>query len=183
MSAWEELVTTALLGTGRRALPEGMPPPVAAVAEAQDDPGLAVLDAAAAYGAYRHAGHRPEPCPVPETAPRQDLDPAPERAQEWLATLLRSRDVGLVDAWLSTCVARGLGVRPRLWTALAAAAASPRGPDRALVRSALGERGRAFLALNPAWSEVATGPLAPPQQEARPQQPAPVFFPADGVAP
>jgi hypothetical protein len=154
VSAWDDLVTTALLGTGRRALPAGLPPAVARLCAAQPDPGLAVLDAAAGYASYRHAGARPATCPEPPIAPRQSLDLAPEPAQRLLGALLRSRDADLVDAWLTACTARGLGVRAGLWAALADAAAAPRGPDRDLVLTALGERGRAFVASNPRWQAV-----------------------------
>ena len=155
MSAWDELVTTALLGTERRALPGGLPPAVGRLSAAQPDPGLAVLDAAAGYASYRMAGAWPTTGPEPETAPRQRLDLAPEPAQRLLGALLRSRDPDLVNAWLTACAARGLGVRAGLWAALVAAAAAPAGPDRGLVRSALGERGRAFAASNPRWRAVA----------------------------
>jgi hypothetical protein len=155
MSGWDDLVTTALLGTERRPLPTGLPPAVTGLAAAQPDAGLAVLDAAAGYAAYRHAGARPGTCPEPGLAPRQDLDFAPERAQRLLRTLLGLRESALTDTWLRTCTRLGLGVRPRLWAALASAAVPASGPDRGLVTAALGERGRAFVALNPAWRLVA----------------------------
>ena len=154
MSGWDELVTTALLGTDRRALPDTLPTPVARLAAAQDDAGLAVLDAAAGYTGYRLAGARPAPAPEPPLAPRQRLDLAPETAQQVHVDLLEGRDAALVEEWLTACTSRGLGVRAGLWADLATAAAGPAGPDRALVREALGERGRAFAALNPRWRQV-----------------------------
>jgi hypothetical protein len=162
---WDELVTTALLGTERRALPEGLPGPVARLATAQPDPALAVLDAAAGYLALRHAGARPASAEEPPLAPRQRLDLAPEPAQALLGRLLRARQRLLVDEWLRTCTTHGLGVRAGWWAALATAAAAPRGPDPALVRDALGERGRAFLAANPRWRAVAREPAASPAPE------------------
>lgn len=146
MSAWQELVTTALLGTDRRALPGDL--------ASTGDPARAVLDAAAGLSARRHAGARPGRAAAPDPAPRQDLDFAPDRAQRLLAHVLDSRDTTLADVWLQHCVERGLGVRPRLWCALAASAAPARGVDRALSRAALGARGRAFLALRPEWQVV-----------------------------
>lgn len=172
MSAWDELVTTALLGTERRSLPEGLPDPVARLVRAQDDRALAVLDAAAGYAALRRGGSRPGSCPEPPPAPRQDLDLAPEPAQALLGSLLGGRDTALVDVWLRTCVDHGLGVRAGWWSALAAASAAPGGPDRQLVRAALGARGRAFLARNPRWRAVARGPAASPA--ASPAQGRPV---------
>ena len=175
MSAWDELVTTALLGTERRSLPDGLPGPVARLARAQDDRALAVLEAAAGYAALRRGGARPGRCPEPPPAPRQDVNLAPEPAQALLGSLLRSRETALVEVWLRTCVERGLGVRAGWWSALATAAAAPTGPDRRLVRAALGSRGRAFLAANPRWRAVAHEPAAssveppatPPETAAR----------------
>ena len=160
MSAWDELVTTALLGTERRSLPEGLPEPVARLARAQGDRALSVLDAAAGYAALRRGGARPGSCPEPPLAPRQDLDLAAEPAQALLGSLLGTRDTALVDLWLRTCVDHGLGVRAGWWAALATAAAGPGGPDRRLVRAAMGARGRAFLATNPRWRAVARQPAA-----------------------
>jgi hypothetical protein len=164
MSAWAELVTTALLGTERRPLPSALPDGIARLASAQGDRGLSVLDAAAGYATYLAAGARPGAAPEPPLAPRQVLDPAPEPAQRLLHALLDAREAALVDEWLRTCTSRGLGVRVSLWTALATMAAGSSGPDRALVRAAVGERGRAFLALNPRWRVVARP--APPSREA-----------------
>jgi hypothetical protein len=154
VSGWQELVTTALLGTDRRALP--------GVLASTEDPARAVLDAAAGLAARRHAGARPGHAAAPDLAPRQDLDFAPDRAQRLLAHVLDGRDTTLADVWLQHCVERGLGVRPRLWCALAASAAPTRGVDRALARAALGARGRAFVALRPEWQVVlqAAAPVA-----------------------
>ena len=92
MTGWDELVTTALLGTARRALPAGLPDAVAGLAHAQQDAGLAVLDAAAGYAAYRDAGRRPGSCPEQgPPAPRQTLDFAPDPAHELLLTFLADR--------------------------------------------------------------------------------------------
>jgi len=159
VSGWDDLVTTALLGTERRALPESLPPAVGRLAVARPDAGPPVLDAAAGYVSYLTAGARPAACPVPDPAPRQVIDLAPEPAQALLRRLLDAGDAALVDEWLAECGERGLGVRAGSWTALASAAAGSSGPDRSLVRTALGERGLAFLRLNPAWRSV----LRPPR--------------------
>ncbi len=162
VSGWDELVTAALLGTSRRPLPGALPAPVARLAAAQDDAGLALLDAAAGYAAYLHAGRRPGTAPAPAPAPRQRLDFAPEPAQELLAELLRGPHPGLVDEWLRTCAARGLAARPRLWPALARAAVATNAPDRSAVRAVLGERGLAFAAQHPRWRSLAVGSTAGP---------------------
>ncbi len=174
MTGWDELVTTALLGTARRGLPGGLPDAVAGLARAQPDAGLAVLDAAAGYAAYRDAGRRVGGWPEPPPAPRQTLDFAPDPAHELLLTFLADRAAGLVDAWLDACASRGLGVRARVWAPLAAAAASPHGPDRVLVRAVLGERGLAFLALHPRWRALAVARPAPAAAAAPAAEQAPV---------
>ena len=172
MSGWEDLVTTALLGTERRALPATLPVPVARLSAAKRDAGLAVLDAAAGYTSYRVAGARPAGCPAPQPAPRQVRDLAPERAQTLLARLLRARDVGLVEEWLTECAARGLGVRAALWVPLATAAVTAGGPDRGLVRTTVGGRGVAFFGLNPAWRRLARTADPVPR---RAEQPLPAW--------
>lgn len=155
MSGWDDLLTTALLGTDRRALPDTLPAAVARLAAAtRTDTGSSVLDVAAGYVSYLTAGARPPECPVPDPAPRQRIDLAPEPAQALLRRLLEAGDVALVDEWLTECAARGLGVRSGSWTVLATAAAAAGGPDRSLVRTVLGQRGLAFLRLNPAWRPV-----------------------------
>jgi hypothetical protein len=158
VSAWEDLVTTALLGTERRMLPAALPQAVGRLAVAQADPGLAVLDAAAGYTSYRQAGARPVPRAALLPAPRQVTDLAPEPAQLLLGRLLGAREVALVNDWLTVCAARHLGVRAGLWVPLVTSAAARAGPDRALVQAALGQRGRAFLQLNPDWRSVARPP-------------------------
>jgi len=164
VSGWDDLVTTALLGTQRRSLPDSLPAAVARLATTRSAAAPSLLDAAAGYVSYRGAGARPDACPVPDPAPRQVVDLAPETAQILLRRLLDAGEVALVDEWLTECVQRGLGVRAGLWTVLATAAAASTGPDRSLVRAALGQRGLAFLRLNPEWRSV----LRP----ARPAEPA-----------
>jgi hypothetical protein len=171
MSAWDELVTTALLGTDRRGLPDSLadtlPGSLGGLVAAQDDPALAVLDGAAGYAGYRHAGARPVHAPEPPLAPRQRVDLAPEPAQRLLGDLLAAREVALVEEWLAACTSRGLGVRAGLWAPLAVLAATASGPDRSLVRRALGERGEAFVGLNPRWRRA----LEPEQPARAPEGP------------
>jgi hypothetical protein len=182
MSAWDELVTTALLGTDRRPLPSSLPAAVDRLAKAQEQRPLAVLDAAAGYVGYLLAGARPGAVAELPHAPRQDLDPAPEPAQTLLDSLLGDGESALVDEWLRICVSRGLGVRPGLWARLIAAAAEPRGPDRTLVRTALGERGRAFLTTNPRWRAVAQG-RSRSQAQASPPSAAALLGPVSSPTP
>jgi hypothetical protein len=154
-TGWADLVTTALLGTQRRPLPDSLPASVARLGAGDVDPAVAVLDVAAGYANRRHAGTVPGASPEPPVAPRQSIDPAPEAAHQVLATLLPGGDDELLAEWLRTCVARGLGVRPGLWADLAARAVAAGGVDRGLVCRVLGERGVAFLELHPRLRVVA----------------------------
>lgn len=84
MDAWEELVTSALLGTDRR--PPALPKTVAG------DAPVALLDAAALHTVRRRAGLRPGPAaPAPEPAPADTRRPLPEPARHRLAQLLAGR--------------------------------------------------------------------------------------------
>src|SRR5437870_1646750 len=97
MTGWEELVTAALLGTDRRAVPEL---PDGAVAELvgrldarspgrQPDPAGRLLDIAGARRAYVLAGRRPSARPAPAAAP-----PDPEPLASPAAHALLPRLVG-----------------------------------------------------------------------------------------
>ncbi|MFJ4472161.1 DUF5691 domain-containing protein [Streptomyces sp. NPDC089424] len=82
---WEDLVTTALLGTDRRT------PPPSASAPDREAP-VALLDAAAAETVRRRAGLRPaRPAPRPEPAPEDPRPPLPAAAARRLALLLADR--------------------------------------------------------------------------------------------
>ncbi|GAA3297754.1 hypothetical protein GCM10020295_31430 [Streptomyces cinereospinus] len=70
-TAWEDLVTTALLGTDRR------PPPVSLPAPGREAP-AALLDAAAAETVRRRAGLRPaRAAPARTRPPRTPARPSP----------------------------------------------------------------------------------------------------------
>ncbi|WP_432076448.1 DUF5691 domain-containing protein [Streptomyces wuyuanensis] len=84
-SDWDELVTSALLGTDRRTPPAGVPGP------GLDAP-AALLDAAAVHTVRRRAGLRPATArPRPEPAPPDDRRELPEPARRRLAVLLADR--------------------------------------------------------------------------------------------
>ncbi|MGW2564445.1 DUF5691 domain-containing protein, partial [Streptomyces sp. NPDC001514] len=74
-TAWEELVTSALLGTDRRTPPADLVPP------GKEAP-VALLDAAALHTVRRRAGLRPAAArPLPEPAPHDSRRALPEPAQ------------------------------------------------------------------------------------------------------
>ncbi|MFD7612664.1 DUF5691 domain-containing protein [Streptomyces sp. NPDC059828] len=82
---WEELVTSALLGTDRR-------PPPAAVLTPGKDAATALLDVAALHTVRRRAGLTPAAArPLPEPAPQDPRPSLPEAARRRLTGLLADR--------------------------------------------------------------------------------------------
>ncbi|MFI1866320.1 DUF5691 domain-containing protein [Streptomyces jumonjinensis] len=161
---WEELVTSALLGTDRRTPPEG-------VMAAGGDPPAALLDAAALHTVRRRAGLLPAPAASPpEPAPRDDRPPLPEAARHRLAQLLADRSAPssggrrgtapdlteLLPQWLATANERGFRAPAALLPALldAARARTDLRPQ-ALVFA--GSRGLWLARFNPDWKFAARG--------------------------
>ncbi|MFF0738454.1 DUF5691 domain-containing protein [Streptomyces chartreusis] len=155
-SAWEELVTAALLGTERRT-PPGCPP-------GREAP-VALLDAAAVETVRRRAGLRParaadRPQPAPED-PRPALPPAAARR---LAMLLADRPgagsggrrgtapdlVELLPEWLARANDRGLAPPPEVLPALLDAARG-RTDLRPAALTFAGPRAVWLARLNPDW--------------------------------
>ncbi|MFF5482615.1 DUF5691 domain-containing protein [Streptomyces sp. NPDC012935] len=154
-SAWEELVTAALLGTDRRTPPGCSPGPEAP---------LALLDTAAVETVRRRAGLRParaaqRPRPAPED-PRPALPPAAARR---LGMLLTDRPgVGggrrgtapdlmeLLPQWLATANDRGFAPPPQLLPALLDAARG-RTDLRPAALTFAGPRAVWLARLNPDW--------------------------------
>ncbi|QKZ19339.1 DUF5691 domain-containing protein [Streptomyces chartreusis] len=155
-SAWEELVTAALLGTERRT-PPGCPP-------GREAP-VALLDAAAVETVRRRAGLRParaadRPRPAPEDA-RPALPPAAARR---LAMLLADRPgaggggrrgtapdlVELLPEWLARANDRGLAPPPEVLPALLDAARG-RTDLRPAALTFAGPRAVWLARLNPDW--------------------------------
>ncbi|MGW1779226.1 DUF5691 domain-containing protein [Streptomyces sp. NPDC002143] len=154
--AWEDLVTTALLGTDRRTPPGAAP--------GRDAP-AALLDAAAAETVRRRAGLRPgRAAPRPEPAP-EDLRPAlPAAAARRLALLLADRPgtgsggrrstapdlMELLPQWLTAVNARGFAAPPEALPALLDAARARTDLRPAALRFA-GSRALWLARLNPDW--------------------------------
>ncbi|GGU35547.1 DUF5691 domain-containing protein [Streptomyces lavendofoliae] len=86
-TTWEDLVTSALLGTDRRAPADD----VLARSPGKDAP-VALLDAAALHTVRRRAGLLPGPAAgLPEPAPHDGRPPLPDAARRRLAHLLADR--------------------------------------------------------------------------------------------
>ncbi|RDS62902.1 DUF5691 domain-containing protein [Streptomyces sp. M7] len=169
--AWEELVTTALLGTDRRTLP-GCPP-------GQEAP-VALLDLAAVETVRRRAGLRParaaeRPQPAPED-PRPALPPAAARR---LALLLADRPgagsgrrgsapdlMELLPQWLAAANERGFAPPPQALPALLDAARG-RTDLRPAALTFAGPRAMWLARLNPDWRfALRTAPGGGPAQPA-----------------
>ncbi|MFF4853709.1 DUF5691 domain-containing protein [Streptomyces rubiginosohelvolus] len=161
---WEELVTSALLGTDRRPpAPRGGPVPADAPA--------ALLDAAALHTVRRRAGLLPA---VPEARPEPaapDPRPAlPEAARHRLAHLLADRSAPsgggrrgtapdlteLIPQWLAIANRRGFRAPPALLPALLDAARA-RTDLRPQALAFAGPRGMWLAGLNPDWKFALRG--------------------------
>ncbi|MFD8522799.1 DUF5691 domain-containing protein [Streptomyces capillispiralis] len=167
---WEELVTTALLGTDRRTPAGAAPGPRAP---------LALLDAAALATVRRRAGLRPAPAaPRPERAPEDPRPPLPPAAARRLAMLLADRPgtpgggrrgaapdlMELLPQWLAAANARGFAAPPAALPALLDAARGRTDLRPAALRFA-GPRALWLARLNPDWRfalrSTGGGPSAP----------------------
>jgi hypothetical protein len=154
--AWEELVTTALLGTDRR-VPAGFPPGPRAP--------VALLDAAAVATVRRRAGLRPaRAAERPQPAPEDPRPPLPPAAARRLALLLADRSGGsgggrrgtapdlmeLLPQWLAAANAHGFAAPPAALPALLDAARGRTDLRPAALRFA-GPRALWLARFNPDW--------------------------------
>ncbi|MEV5931443.1 DUF5691 domain-containing protein [Streptomyces sp. NPDC052079] len=153
---WEELVTTALLGTDRRT-PAGVAPGPGAPS--------ALLDAAAAATVRRRAGLLPaRAAERPPPAPADPRPPLPSAAARRLTMLLADRPgssgggrrgtapdlMELLPQWLAAANAHGFAPPPEVLPALLDAARGRTDLRPAALRFA-GPRALWLARLNPAW--------------------------------
>ncbi|GLF97657.1 DUF5691 domain-containing protein [Streptomyces yaizuensis] len=158
-SLWEQLVTTALLGTDRRALPPGVAGP------GGGDAAVALLDAAAVHTVRRRAGLLPATAAEPpEPAPADHRPPLPEGARRRLEQLLADRAAGssggrrgaapdlteLLPQWLATAQEQGYRAPVALVPALLDAARA-RTDLRPQTLAFAGSRGLWLARFNPEW--------------------------------
>ncbi|MFB8775837.1 DUF5691 domain-containing protein [Streptomyces broussonetiae] len=153
--AWEELVTTALLGTERRTPPDTAPGREAPVA---------LLDAAALETVRRRAGLRPaRAARRPDPAPDDTRRALPDAAARRLAMLLADRPgtgggrrgtapdlMELLPQWLAAANARGYAAPPQALPALLDAARG-RTDLRPAALTFAGPRALWLARLNPDW--------------------------------
>ncbi|MFJ4571981.1 DUF5691 domain-containing protein [Streptomyces sp. NPDC088846] len=156
---WEDLVTSALLGTDRR--------------PAEGDGGPAgLLDAAALHTVRRRAGLLPaSAAPRPEPAPADPRPPLPSAARRRLAQLLADRSAAggsggrrgaapdlteLIPQWLATANQHGFRAPAALLPPLLDAARS-RTDLRPQALAFAGPRGLWLAGLNPEWKFALRG--------------------------
>jgi len=148
VTAWDELVSTALVGTERRQVPEVA---VAGVVATGDDPAAVLLDRAALLVAERRAGwaaRRAAPLPA---APEEHAPAARAAAGRRLARLLDADHTELLSEWLSVAAARGFRAPEALLPDLLQLGRGERSL-RPPIAAVAGERGRWLAALNPHWA-------------------------------
>ncbi|MFJ4435448.1 DUF5691 domain-containing protein [Streptomyces sp. NPDC088923] len=158
---WEELVTTALLGTDRRPF---------AGAGGANGPG-ALLDEAALRTVRRRAGLLPAAAaPLPAPVAAEARPPLPEAARQRLGQLLSARGdqrgsapdlTELLPQWLERANAHGFASPPEHLPALLDAARG-RTDLRPAVLAFAGVRGRWLAEQNREWSFVRRTVMAPP---------------------
>ncbi|ORT59573.1 DUF5691 domain-containing protein [Streptomyces sp. CB03238] len=158
-TTWEDLVTSALLGTDRRA-------PAPDVLTPGKDAPVALLDAAALHTVRRRAGLLPGPAAaLPEPAPRDERPPLPDAARRRLAQLLADRSgassgggrrgtapdlTELLPQWLAAANEHGYQAPASVLPALLDAARA-RTDLRPAALTFAGPRGLWLARLNPEW--------------------------------
>ncbi|MET8497641.1 DUF5691 domain-containing protein [Streptomyces microflavus] len=161
---WEELVTSALLGTDRR-------PPVAPGGRVPADGPAALLDAVALHTVRRRAGLLPAvPAARPEPTPHDPRPQLPEAARHRLAQLLADRAAPtasgrrgaapdlteLIPQWLATANRQGFRAPAALVPPLLDAARA-RTDLRPQALTFAGPLGLWLAALNPEWKFALRG--------------------------
>ncbi|MYY04163.1 MULTISPECIES: DUF5691 domain-containing protein [unclassified Streptomyces] len=164
-TSWEDLVTSALLGTDRR-------PPGGASGAGPDGAASALLDAAALHTVRRRAGLLPAAAsPRPAPAPEDPRPPLPEAARGRLAQLLADRAAAagsggrrgtapdlteLIPQWLATAGLHGYRAPDSALPALLDAARA-RTDLRPQALEFAGPRGLWLAGLNPEWKFALRG--------------------------
>ncbi|MBH1935971.1 hypothetical protein I5Q34_17135 [Streptomyces sp. AV19] len=162
---WDDLVTTALLGTGRRAAPVRCRP--------GQDPALALLDAAAVHTVRRRAAALPVGARArPGPAPADPRPPLPAAARRRLAGMLDDRSgsaggrraagpdlVELLPQWLAAANGHGYRAPDELLPGLLDAARARTGLRPGALALA-GPRGLWLARLNPQWAYALRAPSA-----------------------
>ncbi|WP_182877029.1 DUF5691 domain-containing protein [Microbispora sp. H10670] len=145
--SWEELVSTALVGAGRRAVPPE-----------------SLLERAAEQVVRMRAGRRPGRGTPPAPAAEETLPPVPRAAAARLARMLAGEQNRLLIEWLETAAARRVRVPAATIPALLDLGARDRS-IRAHLGAVTGARGRWLAGLNSAWAYLLEEPAHVPPGE------------------
>jgi hypothetical protein len=168
VAVWEEIVTTGLIGTDRRPVPDELPVSWGVDLDQVTDPAHAVLSLAARHRALRRAGGSLPSCQPGAIAPPNWEPVANRAAHEILDRLLSPPQADLLNLWLVAAAQHGQLASAAYWTPLALVAARNTALDRTLLARTLGERGVWFVEQNPQWTRLAQS-LRSPAQDGRPE--------------
>ncbi|MEQ9356988.1 DUF5691 domain-containing protein [Coleofasciculus chthonoplastes] len=158
MSLWQDVITTALVGTERRTLtltPATNPLGQLLSQLNPTNPEATLLSAAGAISLYHRAGQRAisDNQPLPQPCLPDDKPPCSPRAAQYLKLMLQKERVKLLPEWLTAAATAGYRVPdyclPEL---LEVGRTSP--PLRPAILPVLGQRGRWLAAHNPDWNYV-----------------------------
>jgi hypothetical protein len=168
MSEWEDVVTTGLIGTDRRPVPDGLPASWGSGLDHASDPAHAVLSLAARHLAASRAGDLLLTCPPGPPGPPNRAPLASPAAHEILARLLSPPQVALLNFWLVAAGQSGQQASAAYWTPLAMIAGRTAELDRTAFAAAIGDRGVWFIEQNPQWARLAKDLRSRPADEAAP---------------
>ncbi len=147
VDSWDRLVSTALVGTSKRSVPDtpDLPP------TPEDEDSVALLDRAALIAVRRAAGYTPATGIAPVEPGAEDERPEPgQAATTRLEDLLTGR-TELLPEWLELVAASGRRVAHSSVPALLDQGARD-SQLRPALAAAVGTRGHWLAGLNPAWS-------------------------------
>ncbi|GAB3145198.1 DUF5691 domain-containing protein [Microbispora hainanensis] len=145
--SWEELVSTALVGADRRAVPPE-----------------SLLERAAEQVVRMRAGRRPGRGRPPAPAAAETMPLVPGAAADRLARMLAGEQSRLLTEWLETAAARRVRVPAEMIPGLLDLGARDRS-IRACLGAVTGARGRWLAGLNPAWAYLLAEPAHVPPDE------------------
>jgi hypothetical protein len=163
MSVWEDVVTTGLIGTDRRPVPDELPGTWSTNRDQATDPAHAVLVLAARHRAFTRTGALLPTCLPGPVGPRKGGPMASRAAYAILDRLLSPQEADLLNLWLDAAAQQGQLASPSYWTPLAAVAARTTAVDRTALARVLGDRGVWFVQQNPQWTRLAKGLRSHPQ--------------------
>ena len=171
MSAWEDVVTTGLIGTDRRPVPAQLLASWGADFDQGVDPAHAILMLASRHRAFTRAGGLLPSCPPGAIGPPHQEPVASRAAHEILARLLFPPQPDLLNLWLANASEHGQRASAAYWTPLAVLAARTSDLDRWALAKAVSERGVWFIEQNPQWARLAKGLRSHLRGASPPEQP------------